>query len=67
MPQRGWPVVMCPDCKVPMGVKAVLQGTDCTEVVYICEICRTERPRLKKPPTLPSAPSDSPRPRAPDG
>ena len=53
---REWPLVRCPDCQVPMGVKAVLQGKDCTEIVYVCEICKTERPHLsKKPPDLPSA------------
>ena len=40
-----WPVVMCPGCQVPMGVKAVIQdrpGADSVTVIYECLICKTE-------------------------
>ena len=46
-----WPVVMCPGCKVPMGVKAVIEdrpGTDSVTVIYECPICKTETQRHQK-------------------
>ena len=46
-----WPVVMCPGCQVPMGVKAVIEdrpGTDSVTVIYECPICKTETQRHQK-------------------
>jgi len=46
-----WPVVMCPGCQVPMGVKAVVEdrpGTDSVTVIYECQICKTETERYHK-------------------
>ena len=46
-----WPVVMCPGCQVPMGVKAVIQdrpGADSVTVIYECLICKTETHRHHK-------------------
>ena len=46
-----WPLVMCPGCKVPMGVKAVIEdrpGTDSVTVIYECPICKTETQRHQK-------------------
>ena len=43
-----WPVVMCPGCKVPMGVKAVIEdrpGAGSGQVTYACVICKTETVR----------------------
>ena len=57
-----WPVVMCPGCQVPMGVKAVVEdrpGTDSVTVIYECQICKTE-PRdttnTWTPPAVPARP-----------
>jgi hypothetical protein len=58
MPQTGWPVVMCPGCKVPMGVKLVVTGRpgDPSEVTYACVICESKTVRRSKLPTqLPTA------------
>ena len=48
-----WPVVMCPGCRVPMGVKKVTAdgpGKPTGKVLYVCEICKTETRRLYKTP-----------------
>jgi hypothetical protein len=46
-----WPLVMCPGCKVPMGVKLVTTdspGSVKGKVVYACVICKTETSRPYK-------------------
>ena len=46
-----WPSVMCPGCKVPMGVKLVTTdspGSSKGKVVYACVICKTETTRPYK-------------------
>jgi hypothetical protein len=48
MPKSDWPIVMCPGCRVPMGVKKVTvdgPGHDSGEITYACEICKTETAR----------------------
>ena len=59
MPSRRWPVVMCPRCRVQMGVAKVTPagpGTAGGVVLYACEICKTERPRpYSTPPIEPKA------------
>ena len=52
------PVVKCPGCKVPMGVKLIMTGGsgETTKVTYACVICKEETVRqyktpAKQPPT----------------
>jgi hypothetical protein len=63
-----WPTVICPGCRVQMGVKAVVAGgpsKSAGKVVYVCEICKTETARIYNQPALPQAPLAERRSRAP--
>ena len=56
MKRREWPVVICPGCRVPMGVKKVTvdgPGKPSGEVLYACEICKTETARRFNAPPAP--------------
>ena len=57
MPTQS-PVVKCPDCNVPMGVKIVVTGRpgEMTEVTYACVICKEETMRRYKMPEQPPKP-----------
>lgn len=63
MAQPKSPVVMCPGCKVPMGVKLVVTGKagEMTEVTYACVICQTETTRRYKMPEPPITPAKATR------
>lgn len=46
-----WPVVVCPGCRVEMGVlkvEPVGPGKTSGEIRYVCEICGTETRRQYK-------------------
>jgi len=50
-----WPVVICPGCRVQMGVKKVSvdePGKASGKIIYACEICKTETRRLYKGPKI---------------
>jgi hypothetical protein len=50
-----WPVVICPGCRVQMGVKNVSvdePGKDSGKITYACEVCKTETRRLYKGPKI---------------
>ena len=50
------PVVKCPRCDVPMGVRLVSSGAagKTTKVIYACVICGEETARLYKMPESPA-------------
>ena len=60
-------MVICPGCKVPMGVRVVVQGgpgAPSGKIAYKCIICKTETERLFRdsgasPAVKPSDPSAS--------
>jgi hypothetical protein len=50
-PNKQWPVVLCPGCRVPMVVKQVDvdgPGRATGKVIYVCRICKTETARRYK-------------------
>ena len=66
MPAQS-PIVECPDCNVPMGVKRVSTRAagEMTKVIYACVICRTEAVRHYTMPAPPPSPSPGEENRAP--
>jgi hypothetical protein len=60
------PVVKCPGCNVPMGVKLVSMKAGTTKVIYACVICKDEEVRqYKMAEPLPPNPSPDDENRAP--
>lgn len=62
MKGREWPAVKCPGCQISMGVKKVTPrapGGDSGEIIYACEICKTETTRLYKAPASTRVPPGS--------
>ena len=47
------PIVMCPGCRVQMGVRKVMPevpGKAAGKIIYACEICKAETMRLYNKP-----------------
>ena len=61
MTQSKSPIVKCPGCNVPMGVRLVATGGpgEFSKVTYACVICRAETVRqYKMPAPPPGAPGE---------
>ena len=64
MPKQQTPLIRCPKCNVPMGVKRVTDAAGQSgQVIYACVVCKAEAVRYFNAPT-PPPPANDPEPRA---